>query len=501
MKKIILLIILFIIPVSLSGQQLSDSIYIISSGNNDRNHSVPKFSKGLGPFVEYGYFVFERMLPDSSVKIMMQKYGYFGKIDEPVEVSEQEGFNPAISYVHKWHGNLHFPTDILILWQAFENGSWNIKGRHFNISTGWSEVLNVSNEPGDELLPRIENKTAEVFIITYQRDGNIFYREFNVITGTISSEQNLTSGITENCVNAFPIHSFNTTFVSFEWVNPNGGFKHIYYISSTQPGVWTEPVPVVNSFHNLSIGVNKSHSSVDFVYMHPIFGEWKIRMKSVEQSGNSFMKIPIIDHFEFSDYYSYAETEILVLIDNFFPIFGYAAEYIDSNVFGVAVQYDNNIVSRIISNPPATYRPYIHVGEYFVHPGVPHHYRNWFLFNDHKSGEYESRIGAFIFTNTITSLSNSGNSVPENYKLHQNFPNPFNPETTISFDIPKVSNVKLTIYNALGREVAVLVNEQLTAGSYNYQLSADDYKLTSGIYFYRLSSEGFSETKKFVLLK
>lgn len=92
-----------------------------------------------------------------------------------------------------------------------------------------------------------------------------------------------------------------------------------------------------------------------------------------------------------------------------------------------------------------------------------------------------------------------GTNIPDKYSLSQNYPNPFNPVTTINFSVPKDKFIKLSIFNILGEEVAVLVNETLNAGEYNYRFDAA--KLTSGIYFYRLSSEDFTEVKKMTLIK
>ena len=76
--------------------------------------------------------------------------------------------------------------------------------------------------------------------------------------------------------------------------------------------------------------------------------------------------------------------------------------------------------------------------------------------------------------------------IPEEYELSQNYPNPFNPTTTIKFSVPQASNVKVTVFDAIGREVAVLVNEQMNAGSYNVDWNAGN--ITSGIYLYRIRS-------------
>ena len=90
-------------------------------------------------------------------------------------------------------------------------------------------------------------------------------------------------------------------------------------------------------------------------------------------------------------------------------------------------------------------------------------------------------------------------NVTTKYVLYQNYPNPFNPITNIRFDIPRSSHVKLIIYDALGREVATLVNEKLSAGSYEAEWDGSGYP--SGVYFYSLSANNFKQTKKMLLIK
>jgi len=96
-------------------------------------------------------------------------------------------------------------------------------------------------------------------------------------------------------------------------------------------------------------------------------------------------------------------------------------------------------------------------------------------------------------------ISNISTEIPDDYCLYQNYPNPFNPSTKIKFDIPKSSYVKLTVFDMLGREVEVLINEKVQPGSYEYYWDA--YKYTSGVYFYRLQSDGFVQVRKMLLIK
>ena len=89
--------------------------------------------------------------------------------------------------------------------------------------------------------------------------------------------------------------------------------------------------------------------------------------------------------------------------------------------------------------------------------------------------------------------------VPNKFELSQNFPNPFNPLTHISYALPTDEFVNLTVYNVLGKAITTLVNEQKHAGSYNISFNASE--LPSGVYFYKLIAGNYVSIKKMLLLK
>ncbi|MFN0156938.1 MAG: T9SS type A sorting domain-containing protein [Bacteroidota bacterium] len=89
--------------------------------------------------------------------------------------------------------------------------------------------------------------------------------------------------------------------------------------------------------------------------------------------------------------------------------------------------------------------------------------------------------------------------VPRKFTLNQNFPNPFNPTSTIRFDLPNSNDVVLKVYDVLGKEIATLVNEALVPGT--HETTFDGSELASGIYFYRIQAGQFVETRMLVLLK
>ena len=88
---------------------------------------------------------------------------------------------------------------------------------------------------------------------------------------------------------------------------------------------------------------------------------------------------------------------------------------------------------------------------------------------------------------------------PDKYSIKQNFPNPFNPSTNMQFSLPKSSFVTLKVYDNIGQEVALLINQNMSSGNYEYKFDAGT--LGSGIYYYRISANGFTETKKMILIK
>jgi len=103
------------------------------------------------------------------------------------------------------------------------------------------------------------------------------------------------------------------------------------------------------------------------------------------------------------------------------------------------------------------------------------------------------------YTPLSISNNNASNNNAESFNLYQNFPNPFNPETNIKFDILKTGYTTLKIYDTNGKETDILLNENLTPGSYIVKFNAADNP--SGIYYYKLSSGKSVSVKRMMLIK
>jgi hypothetical protein len=115
------------------------------------------------------------------------------------------------------------------------------------------------------------------------------------------------------------------------------------------------------------------------------------------------------------------------------------------------------------------------------------------------NGEPSAWSVPFHFTTGYAGVTNISNEIPSEYKLFNNYPNPFNPLTKIKFDLPKNSFVKINVYDVNGRIVHEIVNETLNAGRYETEFNAGN--LSSGIYYYTISAGEFNETKKMILIK
>jgi choice-of-anchor B domain-containing protein len=124
-----------------------------------------------------------------------------------------------------------------------------------------------------------------------------------------------------------------------------------------------------------------------------------------------------------------------------------------------------------------------------------------FTFPSGKIIASDMQTGLYVLKTTfnIVGTQNNNENIPQMYTLGQNYPNPFNPSTTIKYSLPKNSYVTMKVYDLVGRQVGLLVDEYKSAGEYSVNYDAS--LLSSGVYFYTLEAEGFAETKKLTLIK
>lgn len=199
--------------------------------------------------------------------------------------------------------------------------------------------------------------------------------------------------------------------------------------------------------------------------------------------GSILYKIGLENYFINGGYYTEEYTNITDTIFSIITegsIFDYYVEYTPSYTLGYRTQFG------------------LKVGLYeyrFRMTGEG----GWFVYTD---GELAGiKINGIIYgdsTHLITGVTDPI-EVTSSFDLFQNYPNPFNPITTINYSVPKPSYVTIKVYNALGKEIMILVDEDKSIGNYSINFNAT--YLSSGIYFYQMKTAEFIETKKMLLLK
>jgi len=177
---------------------------------------------------------------------------------------------------------------------------------------------------------------------------------------------------------------------------------------------------------------------------------------------------------------------------------------VSTNCFLVS-HYDSDPIVLFGSNYPSTY-----VGMNIMTYGTFRRYVKGFgLATSHQNGSNSTSCtyslagcvlnGVVYGDTTITGIYPIFSEIPKVYALSQNYPNPFNPVTIINYQLPVSNHVKLAIYDVMGREIAVLVNEHLNPGTYEAEWDGTNYP--SGVYFYKLITAEYTETRKMVLVK
>ena len=158
-------------------------------------------------------------------------------------------------------------------------------------------------------------------------------------------------------------------------------------------------------------------------------------------------------------------------------------------------------VSMMVPNSDVNHASFSHTRVYDVTTGSHDFYavaENYVNLGGNGSANIYASLTVEFIPDIITDVQQSQDVISD-YSLEQNYPNPFNPATTIKYQIPELSFVILKVYDVLGEVIAILVNEERTAG--NYEIEFDATTLPSSIYFYRLQAGSFVETKKMVLMK
>jgi uncharacterized lipoprotein YddW (UPF0748 family) len=206
----------------------------------------------------------------------------------------------------------------------------------------------------------------------------------------------------------------------------------------------------------------------------------------VENDSTAPKKINIVRNISGPANIAGVQTENPIMLNDLLTICTTDAEFIDAN----KRVPDFTKVDTVDYDPAAMF---------WVYARTINWYRNNGTMPNYATVRACTGPETWTYGDTITSVENNFDNLPGNFVLYQNYPNPFNPSTEIGFQLLKSGLVTLKVYDMLGREVAVLINKEISEGYHSVNFNA--VNLSSGLYLYQLSAGNFTSVKKMVLLK
>jgi hypothetical protein len=381
-------------------------------------------------------------------------------------------------------------TFVHITWVDFRNGNPEIYYKHStDYGASWEAVQRLTNDAAASLFPFISASGNDLHIAWVdERNGNkeIYYK--------LSTNKGVSWGA-DFRLTQDPLVSDNVSivssgsFVHTAWEDTRDGNYEIYYKRSTNGGTsWDAVSRITNSTETSQYAsISVTGTAVHIVWVEQLGSNSEIYyIRSVNNGLNWDASIRLTNNSAISEFPAVFSAGLYIhaVWDDFRD--GNQEIYYKRSTDGGATW--NNSVTRLTNDPEDSKVPSVCVTGSALHV----------IWSDKRLGSPELFYKRNSTGNPV-GITGTTSEIPSEFSLTQNYPNPFNPVTNIRFSVPKSGVVKLTIYDAAGREAAVLFNCRLSAGTYNYDFNASH--LASGIYFYRLESGSFTQTKKMILIK
>ncbi len=494
-------LVLFILFPKLSSTEWSDPIRL-TNGGNDRNPSF-KVNQGFTVF-NWEFLVFERK-NGSNNNICITRIGSEGALENPQYITTNyNNTNPSVAYNSPSYTNPEI-SYALTVWQTDKNGNSDIYASRYTPATGWSAPFAVDSSGDEQTNPEVICIDSTNFGITYVSGNDIICKRYDMISNSFHAAINLTMSETSPCRNPYiNFISFYNYYahliVSYEKEIMPGrfGIYYRYSLSESDPLNWSSSDTIAFAGDNQNRGFNSYTSNANCIFESDRSGNLDIF--------NTVVYFPQNIKFQSSlvtgpmDEYSYAGkdygiTDNLNSLNAYFKRNNQISAVISAWLLGgnqeFTISTNNNYTSNLSTS-----------GDIKLNLNC---FRYWIVYNAvHNFYPDSSGIiyGKYV-TNCLTNV-HSDETIPKNYFLFQNYPNPFNPVTDIRYSIPsnfksQTSNVKLVVYDNLGKEIITLINGKQNPGSYSVDFNAEG--LPSGVYFYRLEAGEFVETKTMILLK
>jgi hypothetical protein len=376
-----------------------------------------------------------------------------------------------------------------VVWRDLRDENYEIyykRSTDAGVSWGADTRLTINNSWS--ISPSVAVSGSIVHIVWEEyRDGSseIYYKRSTNAGISWGADTRLTNYIDAS---EFPTIAVSDSVVHIAWRDYRNLNWEIYYKRSTDGGVsWGADIRLTNNTaQSVYPSVAVSGSTVHVVWYDSPAENDEIYYKRSTDAGISWgTDIRLTNNADISLYPSVAVSSSVVHV--------MWCDYRDGNW---EIYYKRSIDAglswgadtRLTNYSSDSYRPSVAVSGTVVHV----------VWQDSRDGNYEIYYKRDP-TGNPTGIKNITSEIPSSYSLEQNYPNPFNSMTNVKFQISNSGNVKIIVFDLLGKEIATLVNEQLAPGT--YEVTFDGNNLTSGIYFYRLQTEEFINTKRMILLK
>jgi hypothetical protein len=380
-----------------------------------------------------------------------------------------------------------------VVWRDNRDGNYEI---YYKRSTSggisWGADTRLTNNSSASQFPSV-SASGQVVHVAWQdnRDGNakVYYKRSTDGGLSWGADTLLTNSTT---ISGQPSVSASGQIVHVVWWDYRDGHDEIYYKRSTDGGItWGTDTRLTNysgAKQNPSVSVSGS-------VVHVVWGDQRNGPGNFEiyytrdSTGNLFP--PSAPNLVSPPNNSQGQSLTPLLAwDTVANSTSYRVQVSTDSLFGQTA-FDTTISVTQVTIPPGKLA---NNTEYFWRASAS---------NAAGTGPWSE---VWNFRTLVVSTTENSGEPPETFSLSQNYPNPFNPSTRISFSVPASSAgrqgsglVSLKVFDVLGREVATLVNENLSAGS--YEVTFDARGLASGVYLYRLTSGGLSLSKKLLLTK
>jgi len=377
-----------------------------------------------------------------------------------------------------------------VVWQEIRDGNFEIYyKRSTDGGVNWGLDTRLSYNSGYSAIPCVKVLGPFIHVVWRENsDGNeeIYYKrsiDSGVNWGADTRLTNFTG--TSN----YPSISLNAQVVHVVWQDNRDGNTEIYYKRSTDGGVsWGTDSRLTNNTYDSeapSIGIT---GSVLHVVWHDYRdGNYEIYYKRSTDGGSSWgSDTRLTNSTGFSFFPSLSVSGQGLHVVWYYNRDGNNEVYYMHSTNG-GINWESD--TRLTNSNGDSHLPSIEVSGTILHV----------VWYDDRDGNNEIYYKRNPTGNLVGMININSEIIPDKFELHQNYPNPFNPSTTIRFGIVKQTNAKIMIYDVLGRQVAILVNESFKPGTYEVIWNASSH--SSGIYYYIMQTEDFRDVKRMVLIK